>query len=89
MKRVQESGFVSVFEIPKYAEEELTAIIPLEEELVAVSPLEELDPVSFELLLVVVNELEEMRTTALEELEIRAASNIGTQSSALLARPNL
>lgn len=88
MKRVQESGFVSVFEIPKLAEEELT-IIPLLEELVAVCPLEELDPVSFELLLVVVSELEEMRTTALEELEIRAASNIGTQSSALLARPNL
>lgn len=88
MKRVQESGFVSVFWIPKYAEEELTAIIPLEE-LVAVSPVEELDSVSFELLLVVVSELEEMITTALEELEIRAASNIGIQSSALLARPNL
>lgn len=88
MKRVQESGFVSVLRIPKYAEEELTAIIPLEE-LVAVSPLEELDSVSFELLLVVVCELEEMITTALEELEIRAASNIGAQSSALLARPNL
>ena len=88
MKRVQESGFVSVLRIPKSAEEELTAIIPLEE-LVAVSPVEELDSVSFELLLVVVSELEEMITTALEELEIRAASNIGIQSSALLARPNL